>query len=268
MARFPFGYLTTVNSAKLGTATINCNLGDSIQGCPGPTEIKRQLMACATTVGAVKGVQSLVLQIGGFSVGPKNADEGTSIWTASALGAIIDTVGTGSVPAMTVGGSGSGTGTATASVPADMILGTATTGTFTLSFKIETLLPVNTGKIHFRLTPGYLTTGAAPLAATLSGGSTSTCSSVALVPGNAASGCSAARQDTLTCNVATANLAAGSYSLVLTLNTWSVGANQPAGTFSVSTTNNNVALDAASTTVGSSDWQLCFGDFFHCSHTY
>jgi hypothetical protein len=251
MVQLPFGYLSTVNSAKLGTATINCNLGDSIQGCPGPTEIKRQLMACATTVGAVKGKQSLVLQIGGFSVGSKNAVEGTSIWTASALGAIIDTVGTGSVPAITVGGSASGSGTATASVPADMVPGTTnTTGTFTLSFKTETLLPVNTGKIHFRLTPGYLMTGAAPLAATLSGGSTSNCSSLVLVRGNAAGGCAAARQDTLTCTIATANLAAGSYSLVLTSNTWSIGANQPAGTFSVSTTNNNVELDAASTTVG------------------
>ena len=56
--------------------------------------------------------------------------------------------------------------------------------------------------------------------------------------------------DTLTCTVGTANLAAGTYNLVLILVQWSVGPAQPAGTLSASTTNNNVLVDAASTTTG------------------
>jgi len=50
--------------------------------------------------------------------------------------------------------------------------------------------------------------------------------------------------------VGTADLAAGTYNLVLTAAAWSVGSAQPAGTFSVSTSNNGVTLDAASTTTG------------------
>ena len=46
----------------------------------------------------------------------------------------------------------------------------------------------------------------------------------------------------------TANLAAGTYNLVLILAQWSVGPAQPLGTFSVQTTNNNVVVDAASAT--------------------
>ena len=48
----------------------------------------------------------------------------------------------------------------------------------------------------------------------------------------------------------TANLAAGTHNLVLILAQWSVGPAQPAGTLSASTTNNNVLVDAASTTTG------------------
>jgi hypothetical protein len=87
----------------------------------------------------------------------------------------------------------------------------------------------------------------------LSGGSpatTSTCS-MAFVAGSVAAGCTAAVADTYTCIVGTADLAAGTYNLVLTAGSaWTVGPTQPAGTFSVSTTNNNVVLDAASTTTG------------------
>lgn len=99
------------------------------------------------------------------------------------------------------------------------------------------------------MTQGWLRTATA---ATLTGGSpatTSTCS-LSLSQGSAASGCTAAGLDTLTCTVGTANLAAGTYNLVLTAGAWSVGPAQPAGTFSVQTTNNVVTLDAASTTTG------------------
>jgi len=105
------------------------------------------------------------------------------------------------------------------------------------------------GKIVFSLTQGWFNSAAA---ATLTGGSpatTSTCS-MAFAPGSAASGCTAAVAATYTCIVGTADLAAGTYNLVLTANAWSAGSAQPAGTFSVSTNNNGVTLDAASTTTG------------------
>jgi len=53
---------------------------------------------------------------------------------------------------------------------------------------------------------------------------------------------------TITCAVGTANLAPGSYTLVLSA--WSVNNAQSAGTFSVQTNNNGIALDTASATTG------------------
>jgi hypothetical protein len=247
MIQLPLGYLAAVTSAKLGANSITCTHREWTQGC-GSAGIKSQLMTCTTANAVAKGVQSLVLQIGGFTVGPKNAGTSYSVWTSSDLGATIDTVGTGSVPAITAGGSASGSGTAAASVPADMVPGTTTTGTLTLSFKTETRLPMTNGRIIFSLTKGYLSTTATT--ASLSGGSTTSTCSISFVSGKSATGCSAAEADSLICTIGTADLSGGTYSLVLAQNTWSVGANQPAGTFSVSTTNNNVALDAASTIVG------------------
>jgi len=251
LVTLPAGYLVSSTSAKLGTATISCALSTLTQGC-GSTATTNQLMTCTTSAAVTKGAQSLVLQIGGFVVGTKNAAAGTSysVATATAAGVIIDTAGSGSVPAITAGGSASGSGTAAASVAADMVPGATTTGTLTLAFTTATALPMTNGKVVFSLTNGWLKTAAA---ATLTGGSpatTSTCS-MALVAGSAASGCTAAGLDTLTCTVGTANLAAGTYNLVLTAGSaWTVGPAQPAGTFSVSTTNNGVTLDAASTTTG------------------
>ena len=58
-------------------------------------------------------------------VGTKNAAAGTSysVATATAAGVIIDTAGSGSVPAITAGGSASGSGTTAASVAADLVPG-------------------------------------------------------------------------------------------------------------------------------------------------
>jgi len=249
----PVGYLYSIVLAnKLGTATINCALsaGTQTQGCA-PTATTFQLMTCTTSAAVPKGPQSLVLQAG-FVVGPKNAAAGTSyrVQTATAAGVVIDTAGSGSVPAITAGGSASGSGTAAASVAADLVPGASTTGTLTLSFTTQTKVPMTGGKIVFSLTQGWLKTAAA---ATLTGGSpatTSTCTML-FTPGLAASGCTAAVADTYTCTVGTADLAAGTYNLVLTAASgWAVGPNQPAGTFSVSTSNNGVTLDAASTTTG------------------
>lgn len=249
LVELPSGYLSSVTNAKLGTATINCALSTLSQGCPVTTS---QLMTCTTQGPVTKGAQSLVLQVGGFVVNTKNAAAGTSyrVSTSTSSGVVIDTPGSGQVPAITAGGSASGSGTAAASAPADLVPGTTTTGTLTLAFTIATTLPMTNGKIVFRLTPGYLRTAAA---ATLTGGTpatTSTCSSLSLNPGSAATGCSAAVWDTLTCTVGTANLNGGTYNLVLSSGQWSVSSAQAAGTFSVSTTNNNVVLDAASTTTG------------------
>jgi len=250
LVTLPAGYLVSSTSAKLGTATISCALTSQPQGC-GSTATTNQLMTCTTSAAVTKGAQSLVLQIGGFVVGTKNAAAGTSysVATATSTGVVIDTAGSGSVPAITAGGSASGSGTAAASVAADMVPGATTTGTLTLAFTTATALPMTNGKVVFSLTGGWLRTATA---ATLTGGSpatTSTCA-LSLVAGSAASGCTAAGLDTLTCTVGTANLAAGTYNLVLTAGAWSVNSAQPAGTFSVQTTNNAVTLDAASTTTG------------------
>jgi len=247
LVTLPAGYLVSSTSAKLGTATISCALTSQTQGC-GSTATTNQLMTCTTSAAVTKGAQSLVLQIGGFMVGPKNAGTSYMVATATSTGVIIDTAGSGSVPAITAGGSASGS-TAAASVAADLVPGATTTGTLTLAFTTATTLPMTNGKVVFSLTGGWLRTATA---ATLTGGSpatTSTCS-LSLSQGGAASGCTAAGLDTLTCTVGTANLAAGTYNLVLTAGAWSVNSAQPAGTFSVQTTNNGVTLDAASTTSG------------------
>ena len=118
----PVGYLYSVVLAnKPGTAAINCALSTLTQGCPATTI---QLLTCTTSAAVPKGAQSLVLQAG-FVVGPKNAAAGTSysVATATATGVIIDTAGSGSVPAITAGGSASGSGTAAASVAADLVPG-------------------------------------------------------------------------------------------------------------------------------------------------
>jgi len=246
----PVGYLSSVTIAKLGTATINCaSLTPYSQGCPATNQ---QLMTCITSAAVPKGAQSLVLQIGGFVVGAKNAAAGTSysVATSTATGVIIDTAGSASVPAITAGGMAS-VGTAAASLAAtDLVPGTTTTGTLTLAFTTATTVPTTGGKIIFSLTRGWLKTVAA---GTLSGGTPAATSTCALVlnSGSPASGCSAATMDTLICTVGAANLAAGTYNLVLTAGSaWTVGSAQPAGTFSVSTTNNDVVLDTASATTG------------------
>jgi hypothetical protein len=182
----PVGYLSAVTSGRLGTGLyISCALGSLTQGCP-PTS--NQLMTCTTTAAVPKGAQSLVLQIGGFVVGTKNAAAGTSysVMTSTAAttafpgGIIIDTAGSGTVPSIAAGGTASGNGIATASVAADMIPGTATVGTLSLAFTTSTILRMAIGKIVFSLTPGYLRTAGG---ATLTGGSpptTSTCSALTL----------------------------------------------------------------------------------------
>ena len=243
LVTLPVGYLASASSAqKLGSTAINCVLSVS-QSCT----TQNQLLTCTTTAAASKGAQSLVLQIAGFMVGSKNAAAGTSytVATASSNNAIIDTAGSSTVPALTAG-TASGSGTATASVPAtDMIPGTTTTGTLTLAFSTSTAVPMTNGKITFSLPRGYL---ASASNAVLTGGSpTSKCTTV-LIPGSAATGCSAAVNDRIVCTVGTADLNVGSYSFVLQAGGWAVGSAQSAGTFSVSTSNNNVALDVASAT--------------------
>jgi len=242
LVTLPVGYLASATSAKLGGTAINCLLSVS-QSCT----TQNQLLTCTTTAAASKGAQSLVLQIAGFMVGSKNAAAGTSytVATASSNNAIIDTAGSSTVPALTAG-TASGSGTATASVPAtDMIPGTTTTGTLTLAFSTSTAVPMTNGKITFSLPHGYL---ASASNAVLTGGSTTSTCTTALIAGSAATGCSAAVNDRIVCTVGTANLAAGSYNFVLQAGGWTVGAAQSAGTFSVSTSNNGVALDVASAT--------------------
>jgi len=247
MIYLPVGYLASASQAKLGANSISCTLGSATIGtCPSTAY---QQLACTVGTAASKGAQSLVLQIGQFMVGPKNAGTTYMVWTTGSNGAVIDTPASGTVPAITAG-TASVSGTAAPSKSDDMIPGTTASGTLTFSFTTMTALPKDKGNIVFSLTPFYLKTATA---ATLTGGSpatTSTCSNVQLTQGSLATCTAAAVMQTITCSVATANLAAGSYSLVLSANSWSVNNAQSAGTFSVMTTNNGVTLDASSASTG------------------
>jgi len=252
MVSLPVGYLTGSITAKLGPAasavTINCALtAVGANTCTG--QAAYQLMTCTTTADVLPGAQSLVLSV--FMVGPKNAGNSYMVWTTAVVNTknvIVDTMASGSVPAITTGGTASGTGAATFSVPADKVPGVASTaGTLTLGFTTSTALPKDTGRIVFSLTAGYIATASTAklLVGATAAASTTSCS---LTAGSAASCSSAAVMDMLTCTVATANLAPGSYNLELAIGSWTLGGAMPAGTFSVMTTNSYIALDAASAT--------------------